>query len=289
LTTNTPLPSPAATPSQSSARSAERVLITGAAGRIGRTLADGLRDRYALRLLFHRTVPEEYAAAVARSRETGRPVGLEGSTTEVFAADIGDLEAMVRACDGVAHAVHMAADPRVQAPWSDILQANIIGTYNVYEAAHRAGARKVVFGSSNHATGYYEKEGVYTTPEMPVRPDSYYGISKVFGEVMGRYYADAYGLAAICLRIGSFQPRPRGERQLATWISYRDMVQLVWRSIEADLLFGVFYGISGNTRAYWDLSNARELLSYAPEDNAEEHATQVLAEQAQQAEQRARR
>ena len=117
---------------------------------------------------------------------------------------------------------------------------------------------------------------------MPVRPDSYYGVSKCFGEALGRYYVDAFGLSVICLRIGSFQPRPRGERQLATWISYRDTAQLVWRGIESDLPFGIFYGISGNTRAYWDIANARELLGYAPEDDAETHAAEVLAEQAAQ-------
>jgi uronate dehydrogenase len=194
-----------------------------------------------------------------------------------MSADVSDLDAMVRASQGISSVVHMAADPRVQAPWPDILNANIVGTYNAYEAAHRAGVRKLVFASSNHATGYYEKEGTYTTPEMPVRPDSYYGVSKVFGEAMGRYYADEHGLAAICLRIGSFQPQPRGERQLATWISHRDMAQLVWRAIEADVKFGVYYGISGNTRAYWDLSNARSELGYAPEDDAETYAAQVLA------------
>ena len=172
---------------------------------------------------------------------------------------------------------HMAADPRVQAPWEAILDANIAGTYAVYEGARRAGVRRSIFASSNHATGYYEKEDVYTTPDMPVRPDSYYGVSKCFGEALGRYYVDAFGMSVICLRIGSFQPRPRGERQLATWISHRDTAQLVWRGIEADLPFGVFYGISGNTRAYWDIANARELLGYAPEDDAETYAREVLA------------
>jgi nucleoside-diphosphate-sugar epimerase len=254
-----------------------RVLITGAAGRIGRTVAHALRERYPLRLLYHRSVPDEHAAALARSREGGQPVAVDDGRVEVMAADVADLEAMVRASQGVSSVVHMAADPRVQAPWPDILNANIVGTYNAYEAAHRAGARKLVFASSNHATGYYEKEGVFTTPEMPVRPDSYYGVSKVFGEALGRYYADEHGLAAVCLRIGSFQPQPRGERQLATWISYRDMAQLVWRALEADVRFGVYYGISGNTRAYWDIANARAELGYAPEDDAETYAAQVLA------------
>jgi uronate dehydrogenase len=257
----------------------KRVLITGAAGRIGRVLAEHLGDRYALRLLYHRTVPEGHAAAAARARETGRPVPLEGTPHEVITGSAADLEAMERACSGVDAVVHMAGEPRVQAPWEAILEANIRGTYAVYEGAHRAGVNKVVFASSNHATGYYEKEGVYTTPEMPVRPDSYYGVSKCFGEALGRYYVDAFGMSIVCLRIGSFQPRPHGERQLSTWISHRDTAQLVQRGIECDLPFGVFYGISGNTRAYWDIANARELLDYAPQDDAERYAAEVLGEQ----------
>lgn len=261
----------------------KRVLITGAAGRIGRTLAEYLALRYRLRLLYHRTVPEQHAAAAEESRRGGLPVTLPGGDREVMAGDIGDLAAMERACAEVDAVAHMAADPRVEAPWDDILQANVIGTYSVFEAAKRAGVPKVVYASSNHATGYYEKERVYTTPEMPVRPDSYYGVSKAFGEALGRYYVDAFGLSVICLRIGSFQPKPRGERQLATWISYRDTAQLVWRAIETALPYGVFYGISGNTRAYWDIRNAREQLGYAPEDDAETYAAEVFAEPARQA------
>lgn len=260
--------------------SPKRVLITGAAGRIGKTLAEGLSGRYALRLQYHRTIPPEHQAAAERARQTGAPVPLPDTSHEVVVAGAEDLEAMERACAGVSAVVHMAADPRVQAPWPDILNANIVGTYNVYDAARRAGVKKIVFASSNHATGYYEKEGTYTTPDMPVRPDSYYGVSKVFGEALGRYYADAHGISVICLRIGSFQPAPRGERQLSTWISHRDTVQLVWRAIETDpqqVPYLVCYGISGNTRAYWDIRNAREVLGYAPDDDAEAYAAEVLA------------
>jgi uronate dehydrogenase len=266
----------------------KKVLITGAAGRIGRALAERLGDRYRLRLLYHRTIPPEHEAAAEQSRSTGQPVPVEtapnaaipGEGHDVFVGDAADLAAMEKACDGVYAIAHMAADPRVNAPWESILDANIIATYNVYEAARRAGAKKVIFASSNHATGFYEKEGTYTTPEMHARPDSYYGVSKVFGESLGSYYADAFGLSVVCLRIGSFQPKPRGERQLATWLSHRDMAQLTWRGIEADVKYVLCYGISGNTRAYWDLTSAKEQLGYAPEDNAEDHAAEVLAEQA---------
>jgi uronate dehydrogenase len=253
----------------------DRVLITGAAGRIGRIVAGALGSRYRLRLLYNRTVPEEHRAAAAEAATTGGAAPLPGTEHDVVCGNVDDLDTLVRSCDGAAAVVHLAADPRVQAPWESILQANIVGTYNVYEAALRAGATRVVYASSNHATGYYEREGTYTTPDMPVRPDSYYGVSKCFGEAMGRYYADAHGLSVICLRIGSFQPRPRGERQLATWISHRDIGQLVWRSLEAAVPFGIYYGISGNTRAYWDIANAREQLGYAPEDDAEAYAAEV--------------
>jgi uronate dehydrogenase len=110
---------------------------------------------------------------------------------------------------------------------------------------------------------------------MPVRPDGYYGVSKVFGEALGRYYRDAFGIAVICLRIGTCRPESavknrQNDRILSTWLSLRDVVQLVWRSIAAeDVPFGIYYGISNNTRAYWDIENARKELGFAPEDNAE--------------------
>ena len=254
-----------------------RVLITGAAGRIGRALAAHLGDRYALRLLYHRSVPDEHQEVAARARERGAAVALEGTPHDVFVGDVGDLDAVERACTGIDAVAHMAADPRVQAPWDDILRANIVGTYNVYEGARRAGTSTVVFASSNHATGFYEKQHVFTTTEMPARPDSYYGVSKCFGEDLGRYYVDAYDMRVVCLRIGSFLPRPRGVRNLSTWISHRDMAQMVWRAIESDVRFGIYYGISGNTRAYWDISSARRDLGYVPEDNAEAFAAEVTA------------
>ena len=260
----------------------KRVLITGAAGRIGRSLAERLGDCYRLRLLYNQTIPEEHAEAAAKAKQSGEPVAvpaggaIPGEGHEVFVANANDLAAMEKACAGVDAAAHMAADPRVNAPWESILDANIVATYNIYEAAKRAGAKKVIFASSNHATGYYEKEGTYTTPEMPVRPDSYYGVSKVFGEAMGRFYADEHGLSVVCLRIGSFQPKPRGARQLSTWLSHRDMAQLAWRAIEADVKYVLCYGISGNTRAFWDLTSAKKQLGYVPEDNAEEYAEEVL-------------
>ena len=234
----------------------KRVLITGAAGRIGKTLVSGLWDRYELRLMYHRTVPEP------QERD------------DVFVAPITDLGKLEQIVSGVDAIVHMAGNPNVDASWEDVLEANIEGTYCLYEAAHRQGVKRVVFASTNHVTGFYEKEGIYTTTDMTERPDSYYGVSKAFGEDLGRYYFDQHGLEVICLRIGSFQPDESitgrtSDRILSTWLSHRDCVQLVWRSIEADVKFGIYYGISANSRRYWDISSAVEELGYEPEDDAE--------------------
>lgn len=238
----------------------KKVLITGAAGRIGRVLRDGLKGRYDLRLLDHNTV---------LPAETGE---------EIYVASITDLDRMVEIMDGVDAVVHMAGNPSVRATFEEVLETNIRGTYCIYEAAKQTGTNRVVFASTNHVTGFYEREGIYTTPEMPVRPDSYYGASKAFGESVGRYYVDAFGLSVICLRIGWFQTdeavrNRKSDHILSTWLSHRDTVQLVWRSIEAESVkFGIYYGISNNTRAYWDIRNAREELGYEPEDNAEDYA-----------------
>ncbi len=235
----------------------KKVLITGAAGSIGRVLREGLRDRYDLRLMYHRTV---LPAA-------------DGE--EVFTAGITDLERLQQVVDGVDAIVHMAGNPRVDATWEEVLEANIKGTYCLYEAANRMGVKRVVFARTNHVTGFYEQEKIYTKPDMPERPDSYYGASKAFGEDLARFYVDAFGMEIICLRIGSFQPEDsvvnrKGDRILSTWLSHRDCVQLVWRSLEAEgIRFGIYYGISNNTRAYWDTSNARQQLGYEPEDDAE--------------------
>ena len=237
----------------------KKILITGAAGRIGRVLREGLKDDYRLCLLYHNTVMP------ARPGE------------EVHISGITDLDKVVKAVEAVDAVVHMAGNPNGNASFEDILEANIRGAYTVYEAARRTGVGRVVFASSNHVTGFYEKNGIGTTTEVNARPDSFYGASKAYGEDLGRYYADAFGLSVICLRIGSFQPvdsviNRTSDRILSSWLSHRDTVQLVRCSIETDVHFGIYYGISNNTRAYWDLRNAREELGYAPEDDAETHA-----------------
>ena len=238
----------------------KRVLITGAAGRIGASMAAQLKDRYDLRLHYHRNVP------------ANPPVD------DIVRADIANYDEIAPALVGMDAVVHLAGEPAVDTPWDRILKANIAGCHNVFEAARQHNVPKVVFASSNHASGWYEVEGRYVTPEMPARPDSDYGISKVFGEAVGRYYVDAFGMSVVCLRIGSFQSRPRNLRHVSTWLSERDCAQLVWRSIESDVHYAVVYGISGNKRAYWDLAAARELLGYEPEDDGERFAAELEGE-----------
>ena len=242
-----------------------RILITGAAGGIGRTLRAGLQGRYAaLRLT------------------DIQPLGEAGDGEELIAMDLGDLAAVERAARDVDAIVHLGGNS-LEAEWDDICANNIGGTYNLYEAARRAGVKRVVFASSNHVVGFHRRERP-VGPDSPLRPDTRYGVSKVFGEAIARLYADKHGLASVCLRIGQFRPKPTNLRMLSLWISPRDMVQLVVRSLEApDLHFEIVYGISANRRGWYDNPGAVR-IGYRPVDNAEDYAAEVEAAAAGQPE-----
>lgn len=236
----------------------DRVLVTGAAGEIGSTLREGLRGAYALLRLTDR-----------------RPLDPAAGCEEVVQADITDAAAVAKLMDGIDCVVHLGGVPR-EAAWDAILENNISGTYNVFEAARAAGVKRIVFASSNHAIGYH-RVGRRVGVDEPTRPDSRYGVSKVFGEALGRLYADKHGLEVACLRIGSFRREPGDFRQLSTWISPRDTVQLVRRCIDAPSFhFLVLYGVSANTRSRWDNPHAA-LIGYAPQDNAEAYADRFTA------------
>jgi uronate dehydrogenase len=172
---------------------------------------------------------------------------------------------------GIDVVIHLAAIAD-EAPWDDILKSNIEGTYMVFEAARQAGVRRVVYASSHHVIGFYpaaERVG----PAHPVRPDSYYGVSKVFGEGLARLYHDKWGLEVVCLRIGCFRPQPEDVRQLSAWLSHRDGVELVRRSVLApEVGFTTVYGVSANTRGWWDNDEAAASIGYVPRDDAEAHA-----------------
>ena len=178
---------------------------------------------------------------------------------------------------GMECVVHLAGQA-VEADWEVVLPLNIEGCYNVFEAARRGGVRRVVFASSNHAVGFHRRERFLDDTVQP-RPDTRYGVSKVFGEALGRLYADKYGLSVACLRIGTFRDpdRPVEARQLLTWLSHRDMVHLASRCIDhPDYHFAVVYGVSNNLRNRWDNSNVR-WLGYRPQDDSGIYAEEILA------------
>lgn len=238
-----------------------RVLMTGAAGLIGRETRRQLAGRYELMRL---------ADLV--------DVGPAGPGEECIVADLTDLSAMERAMEGVDCVVHlggMSVEPESNA-WEQVLSANIVGTHNVFEAARRASVRRVVYASSHHAIGYHRRAHTLVGRVEP-RPDSYYGVSKVAGEALGRLYADKFGIGVVSLRIGAYRAKPLDIRHLSVWISPRDMVELLRCSIEAPLLHHVIaYGVSANTRAIWDNREAA-VLGFRPVDNAEDYVDEVIA------------
>jgi uronate dehydrogenase len=230
----------------------QRVLITGAAGRIGSVLRERLRGQVPLRLLDIRAMPEP--------AENGE---------ELVRADIRDVGAVAEAMGGCGAVVHLAGIPS-EVGFEELLDTNIRGTYHVLEAArHSETCRRVVLGSSNHVTGFYPADQTITALAPP-RPDGLYGVSKAYGEVLGRLYHEKHGLEVVAIRIGSFAPRPASPRHAHTWISPRDMSQLVQRCLEApDVGWLVVYGTSDNGSSYWDDRDVWRRIGYAPEDSAD--------------------
>lgn len=251
-----------------------RILVTGAEGTIGAAVRQYLSERYELVSLT--LTPQGFPSHVA---------------------DISDLEAIQPAFAGVDSVVHLAASAAIETPWGAVLRNNLVGTYNVFEAARRAGACRVVFASSNHAVGMYEVDGA---PELyepddsrsydhtaELRPDSLYGVSKAYGEALGRLYMERHGLSVFCLRIGAVRagddPTAPAEanplldldaaglrnRLRAVWLSRRDCAELIGRCLDVeDVRWAIVYGVSDNPRRFWDLNHARELLGWEPEDSA---------------------
>lgn len=242
------------------------VVLTGASGRVGRAIVGRLGDAYDWRL-------------VDREPPTG-------DTDHIYlVADITDEEAMVEAMTDAEVVVHLAGDPRPEAPWDSVLENNIDGTHTVLAAAATAGVEKFVFASSNHAVSGYEIDervpDLYRSDdefrldgsELP-RPNNLYGVSKAAGETLCRYYHDTHDLSVVCLRIGNLtenHPPEDYERGQAMWLSHRDCAHLFERAIEADYGYEIVYGISDNDRKYYSLERAREVLGYDPQDNSAEY------------------
>jgi uronate dehydrogenase len=192
-------------------------------------------------------------------------------------AALQDKPAVLELLRGVDAVVHLGGIS-VEGPFEPIVQANIIGTYNLYEAARRHGVRRIVFASSNHVTGFYRQDEVIDAA-MPMRPDGHYGLSKAFGENLAQFYFDRYGLETVSLRIGSSFPEPKDRRMLATWMSFDDLERLVVASLTAPLVgHTVIYGMSDNTTSWWDNTRARH-VGYRPQDSSEPFRAAVEARQ----------
>ena len=196
-------------------------------------------------------------------------------TEEVVVADLGDFDAIMDVVAGCDAIVHFGAAP-VERPWAEILNSSIMGGYNVYEAARRHGIKRVVYASSIHAVGYVRREAGADT-DTPHRPDSLYGVSKCFVEDLAKMYFDKFGIESACLRINSCFPEPADRRHLATWMSFRDLVQLVERCLVAERIgHTVVYGISDNREAFFSNHKVAH-LGYRPVDSAEDYREVVEA------------
>ena len=232
------------------------ILITGAAGRIGTFLRPELAGQYKLRLSDIKPIRD------LRPGET------------FVRADISKLSDMLRVTKGVDAVVHFGGQSG-EHDWEHILKANIIGFYNAIEAARRNGVKRFLVATSNHAVGFYRCDQTIDH-RVYCKPDSRYGVSKVFNEALASLYADRYGMEIFCMRIGNVNRAPIDRRRLAIWISGRDMAQLVTLGIERpDLRFEIVYGISDNARAWFDNANAHR-LGYRPQDRSEIYAEEIL-------------
>jgi hypothetical protein len=239
------------------------VLVTGASGNIGKYFAQQAAGKYELVLMVHSD----------KHRQE-----LEGLGT-VVTADLSDLDKLTRLCTEhrIDTVLHLAGAASPSSTWDDILQANIIGCYHLMIAAKAAGCRRVIYASSIHAVSGYPRDVQVKTTD-PVNPGDLYGVSKCFGEALSRYMATQEGLSVIALRIGGFQPREdakgdKGISMLDAFVSQEDLQQLIERCIDdTSLQFGLFNALSGNRFLRLDISDARELLGYAPTlDTTAEH------------------
>lgn len=229
------------------------VLITGAAGRIGTALRSAL-SQYRLRL---------------HDRDLRR-VELKPNE-EAVECDLADFAGIRQAVEGCDAVIHLAGDPRPSASWWELRSPNIDGPYHVFEAARQAGVRRLVFATTNHVTGMLDQRGEWPiSPAGELAPDSLYGVTKAFGEALGRYYAENSDLSVVCLRIGWFHDRELVDNPdwLRMWISEPDLGRLFNAAVTADVKFGIYYGVSNNTPMRYDLSNVRAELGYEPQDDS---------------------
>jgi uronate dehydrogenase len=237
-----------------------RVLLTGAAGNLGRALRTRLAGRF----------PVLRLSDVAEMEPAG-------PGEEVVRCDLSDAAAVTALCGEVAVILHFGGRS-TEADWDTVLSANIVGAVNLWEAARLAGVKRIVFASSNHVIGLYRRT-TRIDHRAPAAPDSRYGVSKAFGEDLAALYAYKHGIRTLCVRIGSCFEEPLDARQLATWLSYDDLVRMIDVGLEGDYLFEIVYGVSDNAARWWDNSNAAR-LGFRAADSADRFAASVAGKEA---------
>ena len=249
----------------------KRVIVTGFGGRIGKVLRDHLGDKYEF-------------SGIDR-------IALDG--LDSVKADLTDLDAIAPAFEGKDVVVHLAAEPRhtPDIGWDLLMPDNVIATANVFEAARKGGVSRIIFFSSMHVSGMYERDEPYAsiaageydgidpdsvpliTADMPDRPDGPYAVSKIFGEALGRYFHEDFGISVICIRFGTTSPQDKpgdDPRSYVSWFSHRDIAAMVERCIDAESIgFEIFYGASANKWKIYDTPRAWDALGYRPADDAE--------------------
>lgn len=243
-------------------KSHRTLLLTGAAGGLGTALRERLKAN----------------CDVLRLSDV-KPFGPAATGEEIMLADLADataVDAMVKGVDAIVHLGGVS----VEGPFGPILQANILGMHNLYEAARRHGVKRIAFASSNHVTGFY-RQGETITADHPARPDGNYGLSKAFGEDLSRFYFDRYGIETACVRIGSSFPEPKDRRMLATWLSHDDLHRLITACLTTPVLgHSIIFGMSDNAVTWWDNSRANH-IGYRPRDSSDIFRDTVYADTAQ--------
>jgi uronate dehydrogenase len=236
----------------------QKLLLTGAAGGLGQVLRERLKANCDVLRLSDRI-----------------GLGVAGVQEEVMLADLSDADAVSAAVQGVDAIVHLGG-VSVEGPFQPILMANILGVYNLYEAARRHGVKRIVFASSNHVTGFYRQSETINA-KHPARPDGMYGVSKAFGEDLSRFYFDRYGIETACVRIGSSFAEPRDRRMLASWLSFDDLHRLITACLTTPVLgHTIIFGMSDNAVTWWDNAQARH-VGYAPKDSSDVFRKAVFA------------
>jgi len=239
-----------------------KVLVTGAAGNIGSYFAEHSREKYDLRLMIRPSDQEKKRENVEKIRAFG----------EIVVGELSEIAKLKEFCRGIDTVLHLAANPSPNATWDSVCSDNITGTYHTFVAAKSADCRRVIYASSIHAVSGYPAD-VQVKASEPVNPGDLYGVSKCFGEALARYMAEKEGVSAICLRIGAFQPHEsaesdKGVAMMDAWVSRRDLNQLIERCIDNETLkFAIFHGLSDNRFKRLDISDARELVGYEPQDD----------------------